>query len=451
MTSTGYVKTKCGNVFQPETGKLFIFDSHSVSVLHGWPVMRAWKKTCVKQPNWTGFRPSLSQLEAELRDSGDKMEAYRRIIEAGQLELPLEFRYRDEANPYGSEISRWYFETTPREVRDLLRPFWNSRWALMTLLAVGGQPAADLLKSCPALAFMLANNRVFHAPAVSQPRRAIRTWLAPCKTRRQLLAWLGFPASNGLARLLAKVPAQDLSIGLLLKLRTLLADPRNGKLLRHQPVIDRALLAFFEPGMREMLTAKLLAELRNDLLENLTAGYLCDDAGPEQQAHERESLLRMWQKEIQPIWQLSRDAVRMFGERHPDRPMPQVRDLAALRRFHDRLAEELIEERFGKLTFTPPVPGNADIIPLTGYDMLLEEGRLQHNCAASYCGEVAAGRSFLYRVLAPERCTLELALRQGKWKPVQLFAACNRPPREETITAVAKWLQEFQENNGTRK
>ena len=446
MTSTGYVKTKCGNIFQPETGKLFIFDDHSVSVLRGWPVMRAWKKTCVKHPNWTGFRPSLSQLEAELRDSGDKMEAYRRIIEAGQLELPLEFRYRDEANPYRSELSRWYFETTPREVRDLLRPFWNSRWALMTLLVIGGSPAADLLKSCPALAFMLANNRVFHAPAVSQPRRAIRTWLSSGKTRRQLLAWLGFPASTGLARLLAKVPAQDLSIGLLLKLRTLLADPRSGKLLRHQPIIDRALLAFFEPGMREILTAKLLAELRNDLLENVIAECFVNTM-PELVARERERPRRQWQKEAQPAWQLLRDTARMFGERHPDRPMPQICDLAALRRFHDRLAEEFTAERFGKLKFTPPVPGNADIVPLTGYDMLLEEGRLQHNCAASYCEEVAAGRSFLYRVLSPERCTLELALRKGKWEVVQLLAACNRPPQEETKIAVAKWLKEFQKNN----
>ena len=131
--------------------------------------------------------------------------------------------------------------------------------------------------------------------------------------------------------------------------------------------------------------------------------------------------------------------------------MPQVCDLAALRRFHDRLAEELTAERFGKLKFTPPVPGNADIVPLTGYDMLLEEGRLQHNCAASYCEDVASGRSFLYRVLAPERCTLELALRKGKWEAVQLLAACNRPPREETKIAVAKWLKEFQKNNEPQK
>ena len=434
MTSPGYVKTKSGNVFQPETGKLFVFDDHSVSVLRGWPVMRAWKKTCVKHPTWIGFRPSLSRLESELRDSGDKMEEYRRIIEAGQLELPLGFRYRDEAEPYRSEISRWYFGTTPREVRDLLRPIWNSRWALMTFLAVGGTPAADLLKSCPALAFMLANNRVFHTPVVSQPRRAIRTWLGPGKTRRQLLAWLGFPASTGLVRLLAKVPAQDLSVGLLLKLRTLLADPCGGKILRHQPVIDRALLAFFDPGMREMLTAKLLSELRARLLEDLPrpAGRASDAA--------------LWKKTEQPVWILMRDTARMYGERHPDRPMPQVRDLSALCRLHDRLAGELTGERFGKLTFTPPLPGNETVVPITDLAMLIEEGRIQHNCAASYCEAVADGRSFLYRVLAPERCTLEIAPRKGKWEAVQLLAACNRPPKEETKKAVAKWLKEVQKN-----
>lgn len=440
---TGFVKGRRGAVFKPETGKLYLFDSSSVSVLQGWPVMRAWKKTGGEHPGWAGSRPPLRQLETELRMFGERQEKYRRELEDGQLELPLTFAHRDEANPYVSETSRWYFETTPCEIRELLRPFWNSRWALLTMLADGGKPAADLLKSCPALAFMLANNRIFHTPAVLRPRRAIRAWFAPGKPRRRLLAWLGFPSAANLPRLLAKVPPQDLTIGLMLKLRALLQEPHWEKLLRHQPVIDRALLAFFEPDMLEMLTPRLLTELRSDLFENLTSEVLLY-TDPEQQERERRKLLVFWRKDDQPAWILLRDTARMFADRHPDHPMPPVRDLAALRRLHDRLAEEFAI-RHNTLVFRPPVPGNADIIPLTNYAMLCEESRQQHNCAASYYDEIAAGRSFLYRVLAPERCTLELAPRGRRWAVAQLRTAFNGAPCEATVLAVARWLDAAQQ------
>ena len=43
----GYVKRgKTGRVFKPETGKLYIFEEYSVTVLQGWPAVRAWKIIC---------------------------------------------------------------------------------------------------------------------------------------------------------------------------------------------------------------------------------------------------------------------------------------------------------------------------------------------------------------------------------------------------------------------
>ena len=122
--------------------------------------------------------------------------------------------------------------------------------------------------------------------------------------------------------------------------------------------------------------------------------------------------------------------------------MPLLNNQAAMPRLPNQLAEAYQEQRFGGKTFTPPFPGNADIIPLTTYTMLCDEGRQQHNCVASYINAVIQGRSFIYRVLSPERCTLELAPRNGRWEAVQLRAACNRTPSEETRDAVNRWLAE---------
>ena len=436
----GYVRRgSLGQVFKPETGKLYIFDACSVRVLQGWPAVRAWKKTSVKQPQWISFRPNLNWLEFELRENGKRQEECRRAIEDGLIKPPQPSRYGMEEGLYCSPGSCWYFETTPRHIRELLSPFWNSRWALMGYLAAGGQPAADLLKSCPALAFMLANNRVFHTPAVEKPRRAIRTWLGPGKNRRMLSTWLGFPPETNCAKILAKVPPQDISIGFLLKLRTLINDARVLKFLCHQPVIDRALLAFFEPEMLDMLTMNLLTELRRYMLAHLEREsffHLDVPAGTNQDEP------TYWRKEIQPVWQEFRDTARMFRSLYPDRPLPLLRNLGSMSRLHDKLTEDYLKRRFGDIVFTPPVPGNADIIPLTTFDMLCDEGHQQHNCVASYIDDVLGGHSFIYRVLLPQRCTLELAQRDGAWIAVQLRTAYNGTPSQETKDAVNCWLAE---------
>jgi hypothetical protein len=46
----------------------------------------------------------------------------------------------------------------------------------------------------------------------------------------------------------------------------------------------------------------------------------------------------------------------------------------------------------------------------------------------------------IYRVLQPERATLSLARRAGRWHIDQLKGACNRPVRPDTRQAVLAWL-----------
>ena len=83
------------------------------------------------------------------------------------------------------------------------------------------------------------------------------------------------------------------------------------------------------------------------------------------------------------------------------------------------------------------------IEPITDALMLHEEGRRQHNCVLSLLDDVTSGRSFIYRVLRPERATLEIVRHEdGYWTLRQLLAACNRPVRAETTARVEEWLEE---------
>ncbi len=79
-------------------------------------------------------------------------------------------------------------------------------------------------------------------------------------------------------------------------------------------------------------------------------------------------------------------------------------------------------------------------MPLTYREDLVEEARQQANCVIDYEYRVLNGRMAIYRVLFPERCTLSLKLRRGKWIVDQLRAARNREPGAAVVQAVNAWL-----------
>jgi hypothetical protein len=102
-----------------------------------------------------------------------------------------------------------------------------------------------------------------------------------------------------------------------------------------------------------------------------------------------------------------------------------------------------LTKAFGTDRFPPPpVPGSAAIQPITTIEDLLAEGETMHNCVGSYAVKVMRGDSYIYRVLAPQRATLEIIPLDGMYLPNQLKTACNGEPAQETREAVEVWLAE---------
>jgi len=122
-----------------------------------------------------------------------------------------------------------------------------------------------------------------------------------------------------------------------------------------------------------------------------------------------------------------------------------IKTLEKLRQRSHEVAEEFqnyveVQREAGSF-LEPPVPGTADILPLTDAGQLLEEGRAQRNCVGGYGPRVVAGKVFVYRVLQPERATLSLRMgADGGWKIEQLLRACNQPVSPATALAVQRWL-----------
>ena len=90
---------------------------------------------------------------------------------------------------------------------------------------------------------------------------------------------------------------------------------------------------------------------------------------------------------------------------------------------------------------TPPFAGTLEIIPLRTPQEVHQEGVQQLSCVVSYLDKVRRGHTFIYRVLAPQRATAEIAEQQpGLWHLVQLAGFKNRPVSKATWQAVENWL-----------
>lgn len=139
--------------------------------------------------------------------------------------------------------------------------------------------------------------------------------------------------------------------------------------------------------------------------------------------------------------------------------LKQVRDHAQLRRLHDALTARLnrqrtleIEGRFQKPFPLAPLPGDQVIQPITNVSELLDEGTAMHHCAASYVNSIFEGRSFIYKVLAPERATLQIVrLPDGKLRIGQMKLVCNAEPSQETINKVFDWFNTVYKVSRTSK
>lgn len=97
---------------------------------------------------------------------------------------------------------------------------------------------------------------------------------------------------------------------------------------------------------------------------------------------------------------------------------------------------------------TPPVEGNAHIVPIDSPEMLVEEGYRMHHCVPSYADVIYTGHCYLYRVLAPQRATLYITRVNGPglhghrgWNIGELRLVCNGEPSAETRQAVLSWLR----------
>ena len=130
-----------------------------------------------------------------------------------------------------------------------------------------------------------------------------------------------------------------------------------------------------------------------------------------------------------------------------DARLRALRQMEALRQLHNQLVEQLLD-RHEPLPFSgqerfpaPPLGGSSTIVPIQTLAELEHEGRVMHHCCATYAGLVRDHVSYIYRVLEPERATLELDLTASRPQLVQLRGVGDDPVSRETRQAVLDWYK----------
>jgi hypothetical protein len=319
---------------------------------------------------------------------------------------------------YEKHLAFYHFRNAiPPEIAQRVERFTNRQWMLLSLCQ-RRERAMDLLEQNPALGFGVAHLQKFD-PGHGDPLKVA----AKITTLRQrdMLGWIGFPKTQVWANILAKIPAEAVTVGHLKALGRAAVRPEVEKQLKHLRTVSGWMIALVsERGLMGLMAPSLLTEIAE----------ATDEAIAQTAFHLLEDLLNM-------------------KRRLPPRSGAQlIRSLTALRKIHQETSHDLRQflerEAAEKILPEPPLPGTPEIVPLTCEQDLIEEGRIQHNCVGGYARWVHDGGGYIYRMLAPERATLSIIKgADGCWCINELKLACNRTPAPSTTKVVQAWLDQF--------
>ncbi|MDX2469247.1 MAG: hypothetical protein QNL04_01585, partial [SAR324 cluster bacterium] len=88
----------------------------------------------------------------------------------------------------------------------------------------------------------------------------------------------------------------------------------------------------------------------------------------------------------------------------------------------------------------PPLPRFQGIEPIISPRGLVLEGINMKHCIGSYIEDVFFGSAYIYRLLSPERVTIEILPSETGWKLGQVFSKANGTPKDGTMEIVSEWV-----------
>ncbi|MDZ7854204.1 MAG: PcfJ domain-containing protein [Halomonas sp.] len=287
------------------------------------------------------------------------------------------------------------------------------------------QAARDLASTSPLLLILLVDR----ASATGMPQADFAEWL----TQKQavLCAAVDLPASKATAKLLSRCTLRPMIRRELLELKRCLNTPQGTALLRHHAPLcleHFIFLSHYEgtywPGLLPVV---------DGILENQRS------------------------QPGQSVW-LHRQLADIEGMLGDDRQaLRRVMSLEAFQRLHDRLLDHFNDQinQVGRAKLASelrvqyggyppaPIPGHEDILPITSWEALLQEGQRMGHCVGSYHKSVAAGRVAIYHLRAPEAVTIAISPQADGWVLREAKARFNEMPTGDAMRRIGQWMDQL--------
>ncbi len=385
--------------FDPRGGRLYLAKDADLIIMLPWPMMKAFR--------WTGRGDTPTVCCPDFVVPPDRNDPPER---AGRLDF--------EALPSAVDMDyeglaelQTFCEAIPATIRRAVSAFRERQWQLLAWLSSGGPAAVQLLHATPALAFAVACGaelNVREAPIQFLQKLPLMAYHGQI----DLLARLGFPATEGARRILRKVAPGAVTVARLKSLREWFRDEEIVRRLAHTPAVSDAVLALLESGTFAAV----------------------DDATLHRMAEAPDG-------DAADVARRLSEAVALWGLVRPTRPLPRFNGVERIQAVHAELREDVTRVRRAAGQFpAAPVPGTDHIVHIDSSAMLVEESRIQRNCVDTYAPAIKRGRLAVYRVLEPQRATLAIRRRRAQWEIAELKGTANSVALAETVFAVRLWL-----------
>lgn len=335
-----------------------------------------------------------------------------------------------DPHPVTPPQSRELPTTTIRTIRRFPKPHADLFDLALTLPSW-----LQFLESAPTLAFLVARCWLFDGlPETEAPAR-IRAYLL--MRRSAICGALGFSPTTKTVRILSRIKTGGWPNCLpLLILRELLRrEPSTMDILEHLPEIsaeDIERLAIGGTGNQCLMirNCRQVASLgwffQLPAAKRFFLGSLY-----EKTRQDRELAEVAFLETIRPLAAL----------RNERKAIAYLQDFQCRRDLIKGACRKIRNEEVADIWPSPPLTGTQSIVPITSLKELALEGHIMRHCVAGLTLEILQGKYFVYRISAPQRCTLSLRFRDGQWTVDQLLGRNNAAVSDPTVCQeVEEWL-----------